>query len=115
MSFRYKSYTTGFGETTKLGVNNILKTETLRGESRTLLITPKVKQFGAEYFGCTTLSGVELENEGGSGSMGSHWERVLLFNEYMTSSDFRYPSVSGFTLALMADTGWYDVDSSLAE
>lgn len=30
---------------------------------------------------------MQLENEGGSGSVGSHWERTILENEYMTSTN----------------------------
>jgi len=30
--------------------------------------------------------GVELENDGGEGSAGSHWERTTMYNEIMTSS-----------------------------
>jgi len=37
-------------------------------------VTPAVREFGSEYWG-TSVQGVELENEGGSGSLGSHWER----------------------------------------
>lgn len=33
----------------------------------------------------------------------------------MTSSDFRNQALSGFTLALLADSSWYKVDMSLAE
>jgi hypothetical protein len=28
-----------------------------------------------------------MENQGGYGTEGSHWERVLLYNEIMTGSD----------------------------
>ena len=36
------------------------------------LISPKVVAAAREHFGCSTLSGVYLENEGDSGSAGSH-------------------------------------------
>ncbi len=98
-----------------LGVTNIYFDSILRGENRILVKTPKVRSVAANYFGCPTVSGVELENQGGGGSAGSHWERVLLFNEIMTASSFEFSSYSEFTMALMADTGWYQVDFTLSE
>mmetsp|Transcript_27844 Transcript_27844/g.24476 ORF Transcript_27844/g.24476 Transcript_27844/m.24476 type:complete len:185 (-) Transcript_27844:435-989(-) len=57
-----------------------------------------------------------MENQGGSGSSGSHWERKYFLNEFMTASTFRDNRVSIFTLALLDSTGWYyDVDYSMAE
>jgi len=32
------------------------------------------------------MEGLELENQGGTGSAGSHWERSILHNELMTAS-----------------------------
>ena len=33
---------------------------------------------GRAHFNCPTLGGVELENQGGSGTAGSHWEKRIL-------------------------------------
>ena len=30
------------------------------------------------HFNCSTLQGVEVENQGGGGTAGSHWERRIL-------------------------------------
>ncbi len=59
---------------------------TLRGAPRQILKSPKVLETARKYFGCPTISGVEIENEGGSGSAGAHWERTILHNEQMTVS-----------------------------
>ena len=67
------------------------------------------------HYNCQSLTGVELEDNGGSGSASSHFERMSLFNEMMTASSFKDSSYSNFTLALLYDTGWYDLDFSLAE
>lgn len=37
------------------------------------------------HYDCPTAEGLELENEGGSGSRGSHWEKSLLENEFMVA------------------------------
>lgn len=72
-----------------------------------MIVTPKVKEVTRAHFGCSTAEGMELENEGGSGSKGSHWERLLLSNEAMTASDIPNAAFSKFTLALLEDSGWY--------
>jgi hypothetical protein len=59
------------------------------------------------YFSCIDLEGGLLENEGGDGSQGSHWERKTFFNEYMTASDIADARVSVVTLGLLEGTGWY--------
>jgi len=33
------------------------------------------------YFGCPTIKGAYLENQGAPGSIGSHFERRIFFNE----------------------------------
>lgn len=51
---------------------------------------------------------MQLEEYGGTGSAGSHWERVILENEYMTASAISHDAVySKFTFALLEDSGWY--------
>jgi len=38
-----------------------------------------------------------------------------LFNEMMTASAFRNSALSGFTLSLLRDSGWYKVNMNRAE
>jgi len=60
---------------------NIYSTKTWNGETiRYLNVEPLTSRLQS-YFGCYTLEGGYLENEGGSGSAGSHWERQIFFNE----------------------------------
>jgi len=67
------------------------------------------------HFGCSTIEGAYLENEGGSGSAGSHFERRIFYNDYMTASMIRDMRFSQFTLALLEGTGWYQPDYTFAE
>jgi hypothetical protein len=67
------------------------------------------------YFGCSSIPGAILENQGGSGSAGSHWERRIFGNEFMTASQINDQRVSELTLALLASSGWYQVDYSMAD
>ena len=49
-----------------------------------------------------------MENEGGSGTTESHWERALFNNEIMTGSDLSGDFIfSIFTFIALYDTGWY--------
>ena len=54
---------------------------------------------------------VLLEDNGGSGTAGSHWDERYLFNEYMTVVAWSpLQKTTKFTLSLLEDTGWYLVD-----
>jgi leishmanolysin len=58
---------------------------------------------------------LELEDGGGRGTAGSHWEKRLLMNEIMTGSVDTRSVVSAMTLALLEDSGWYKANFSMAE
>ncbi|RHW67111.1 major surface protease-A [Trypanosoma brucei equiperdum] len=61
-----------------------------------------------EFYGCKKITGVELEDEGGKGTINSHWERRIAMEEMMTgikgSDGGRY---SVLTMALFEDMGFY--------
>ena len=70
-------------------------------ETHSTIKTDLVVYTAKQYFGCATITSIPLENEGGVGSMGSHWERSLMGDEIMTASDIYEASLSIFTLALL--------------
>ena len=81
----YSHFMKSFGSKELAGEANVFaKGVMLRGASRQVIKSPKVLETARKYFGCTTINGVEIENEGGSGSAGAHWERAILHNEQMT-------------------------------
>ena len=91
---------------------------TRRGARVSYVVTPAARSVARGYFGCQTAPGAELENSGNAeGTAGSHWEKRILFNELMTGSISEgIPEVlSEFTLALLADSGWYAVNYSAAD
>jgi hypothetical protein len=46
----------------------------------TKLVTPQVVNFTRAHYNCSTMYGAELEDAGGAGTAGSHWEaRVPTF------------------------------------
>eukprot|EP01062_Namystynia_karyoxenos_P031914 TRINITY_DN2361_c1_g2_i1.p1 TRINITY_DN2361_c1_g2~~TRINITY_DN2361_c1_g2_i1.p1 ORF type:complete len:1708 (+),score=322.90 TRINITY_DN2361_c1_g2_i1:87-5126(+) len=86
-----------------------------RGQaSVTKMATPEVIKKVREYSGCPTLNGAEIENEGGSGTAGSHWEKRVFGNEGMTGvKGVHEAEWSAMTLAYFYDTGHFDVDYSM--
>lgn len=64
----------------------IKKTTSKKGVAGTAMNTPNLVALAKKHFNCATLDSVALENDGSAGSAGSHFERMLLFNEVMTAS-----------------------------
>ncbi|KAF4323789.1 hypothetical protein BBO99_00000961 [Phytophthora kernoviae] len=78
------------------------------------IISPQVVQQTKEHFNCFDWvdAGLELENgDKGSSSFSSHWEKRVVMNEYMSATSSYDPVYSALTLALFADSGWYEVAS----
>ena len=65
-----------------------------------------------DHFGCQGIPAVPLEDDGGEGSKGGHFERIVFGDETMVSEDVAVAKFSKITLALMKDSGWYDIDLS---
>ena len=79
--------------------------------NRTYVKTKKLVETAKKYFNCSKIEGVELENQGGEGTAGSHWEARILLGEYMNGNLYLIEQViSEFTLALLEDSGWYKVN-----
>ena len=65
-----------------------------------------------EHFGCDSLEGAEIEDGGGGGTAGSHFEKRIFMNEFMTGTASKSPIFSAITLALFEDSGWCVVASA---
>ena len=89
---------------------NVTTTKIINGIERTLIKTPKVKNIASQHFNCSSIDGVEIENQGGKGSAGSHWEARVMLGDYMISTDYPEIVISDITLALFEDSGWYEVN-----
>ncbi|XP_011410372.1 PREDICTED: leishmanolysin-like peptidase [Amphimedon queenslandica] len=79
-----------------------------------LMVTPNVVDVGRRHFNCSTLEGVQLEDQGGPATIATHWEKRVVENEAMTGYITVNPVFSNFTFALLEDSGWYKVDRSKA-
>lgn len=96
------SYYKGYSTVTQRGY--------IRNRTSTFLITPKVVEAARKHFNCSTLIGVELEDQGGSGTAGAHWEARTMLGEYMIATVYGETVISEMTLALFEDSGWYKVN-----
>ena len=93
------------------GYSGTVASHYIRGKQRNLIITPKVVEFAKKYFNCQNIVGVELEDQGGTGSAGSHWEQRILLGDYMGAVIYQEEmTISEFTLATLEDSGWYKVN-----
>lgn len=98
-----------------VGLNIFLNT-TIRGASRVLFTGEIVKARARSAFACEGLQGLELENQGGNGIALSHWDRRVMFNDFMNPQVVDGPAVySDLSLAVLADSGWYQVDFDYAD
>ncbi|KAK9497719.1 hypothetical protein O3M35_004387 [Rhynocoris fuscipes] len=80
-----------------------------------VMVTPRVVQQVRNHFNCADLEGAELEDQGGEGTVLTHWEKRVFENEAMTGTHTQNPVYSSLTLALMEDTGWYTANYSMAQ
>jgi hypothetical protein len=56
-----------------------------------------------------------LEDSGGAGSVGSHFEKMVFGDDTMVSDDTTDAKFGVMTLAVAKDSGWYEVDLGNAE
>ncbi|KAF2075002.1 hypothetical protein CYY_003698 [Polysphondylium violaceum] len=74
---------------------------------RSMITSPSVVEYSKKHFGCSDAIGFELEDSGGSGTKGSHWEKRTGAEEIMTGYISELLPVTNLTLSLLYDTGWY--------
>ncbi|XP_027329186.1 uncharacterized protein LOC113845803 isoform X2 [Abrus precatorius] len=87
------------------------------GRMVTRVVLPRVVMHSRHHYAAFSgnFTGLELEDGGGRGTSGSHWEKRLLMNEIMTGSVDTRSVVSKMTLALLEDSGWYKANYSMAD
>ena len=104
---RYVDLTTGAKLTNVISASTIISNDGTRSETFQFVITNDVVQYARQYYNCPTLKGVPLENDGGEGSAGSHWEKLFLPTEYMNPTVENPGIISEFTFSFLRGTGWY--------
>jgi len=92
-----------------------IRTKNVAGKTVKYLDANPLTKTVREHFGCSSAPGAYLEDAGGSGSAGAHFERRIFMNEYMTASEIRDARITKFTLSLLDSTGWYKVNYKMQE
>ena len=70
----------------------------------------KVVQIAKNYFNCSNLTGIELEDDTGNENM-IHWSQRIMMGDYMISEIYySEQAISEITLALLEDLEWYKVN-----
>lgn len=88
---------------------------TIGTEQFSAISMPEVVNFARSYFSCNSITGIPLENNGGDGSAGSHWEKTFLPQEYMNPTVENPGILSEFTMTLLRATGWYQIGPNAAQ
>jgi hypothetical protein len=92
-----------------------VKSLSIGGKTRSVVDVPPLTEKLRKFYGCSTLQGAIMENEGGSGTAASHFERKFFVYEAMASGSIHGRRVTEFSLAMLEGSGWYIPDYSYAE
>ena len=79
-------------------------------DSVSYIISSKALDKARQHFNCASLSGIPLEDQGSTGSVGGHWEARYMLGDYMISTDYVDSAISDITLALFEDSNFYQVN-----
>jgi len=90
-----------------LPLSSVVKNTTVNGVPKQMIVSPKVVSTAQKHFACPSLQGVEIEDQGGEGTAGSHWESRVMLGDFMIGETFSENVISEITLALFEDSGWY--------
>lgn len=95
------------GSTRSRSLTEVTTVITISGKTYNAIKLPEVLEYAKTYYGCSSITGIPLEDGGGEGSAGSHWEKTFLPSEYMNPTVENPGIISGFTWSLLRATGWY--------
>jgi len=107
----YKYWVSSSGRT----LSGHVKSMSIAGKKHTVINVPSLTNKLRDYHGCSSVPGAILEDDGGSGTDASHFEKKFYLYENMATGSHSGKRVSSLSLALLEATGWYDVDYSYAE
>lgn len=67
-------------------------------------------EYAKQYFNCSSLQYLPLEDDGGPSSQYSHFEKMTFNQEIMTGTASRDTVYSKFTMLVLQDTGIYQAN-----
>ena len=95
--------------------NQVVGQMTIGLQTFNAIILPQVVNYAQTFFNDPSITKVPLENDGGSGTMGSHWEKAFMPLEFMNAIMESPGIISEFTLTLLRATGWYQIPANAAQ
>lgn len=106
----------GFSSSTFSSMGILSRRINIRGKPhpQLTLSSPRLLAAARAHYRCSSMEFVELEDEGGLGTAGSHWERRNAKDEIMAGIS-NYGYYTAMTLAVMEDLGYYTANYHLAE
>lgn len=76
---------------------------------------PNVLAFAKQHLNDNNLANVVMENDGGAGSAGSHWEHMYWATEFMSPTDTTPSMHSKLSFSMAVDSGWFEIDENYIE
>jgi leishmanolysin len=93
-----------------------IKYVNLQGSTRTVLDVPFLTNRLRSYFGCSSLPGLYLEDNGNPDLTAvSHLERRFFLLDFMTSGALDGSRITDVSLGVLEASGWYSVNYNYAE
>ncbi|CAD8109199.1 unnamed protein product [Paramecium sonneborni] len=83
-------------------------------QDKLYLKSPGVIEYAKQYFNCSSLQYLPLEDDGGPTAQFSHFEKMTFNQEIMTGTSSRDTVYSKFTMLVLQDTGLYQANLSKA-
>jgi hypothetical protein len=74
------------------------------------LNSSKLLEKATIHFGCDNIKGIRMEDQGETGTVGSHWDARYMLGELMIGEDYPEIVLSDMTLAFLEDLGFYQVN-----
>ena len=81
-----------------------------RDKEAAFTVLPTVRAVIKEFYNCSNMIGLELEDFGGMDTASSHWEQRILSMEFMIGYISSAAPMSVFSMAVFEDSGWYKMD-----
>jgi hypothetical protein len=101
---------------TKIGrANLITESITLGGKARMGYKGTSVLTFAKSHLNDQSITNIIMENDGGSGSAGSHWEHMYFPTDFMSPIDTTPSLHSELSFSMAVDSGWFEVDVTKTE
>jgi hypothetical protein len=107
----YGSFIDSKGKTLK----GHIKSVSIAGKTHNVINVAPLTERLRNFYGCSSIPGGIMENDGGSGTAYSHFERKFYVYETMASGGLYGRRVSDFSLALLEGSGWYSPNYDYAE